>query len=223
MTISALASSATSTTSSTTTTTSTSSLGLDTSDFLQLMIEQLQNQNPTDPTDTTEFMNQMIQLSNYDTQMAMSEKMDTMVSSVNSLISSNGLGYIGQTITAEGETTTLQDGEANWNYTLDSDASSVTVSVLDEDGNTVYSATDSADAGTYAFSWDGVTSDGEQMEDGGIYTLSISATDSDGETVDTSTEIKGTVTGVDSSTDETYLMIGNVGVEFDNVSSIVAS
>lgn len=221
MTISALSSATTTTTTSTTS--STSSLGLETSDFLQLMIEQLQNQNPTDPTDTTEFMNQMIQLSNYDTQVAMSEKMDTLVSSVNSMISSNGLGYIGQTITAEGETTTLQDGEANWNYTLDSDASSVTVSVLDENGDTVYSATSSADAGTYAFSWDGVTSDGEQMDDGGIYTLSVSATDSDGDAVDTSIEIQGKVTGVDSSTDETYLMIGNVGVEFDNVSSIVAS
>ena len=107
MTVSALASS---TASTTTTTSSSSSLGLDTTEFLQLMVEQLQNQNPTDPTDTTEFLSQLVQLSTYDQQVTNSENLESIVSSLDTMISSNGLGYIGQTVTVEGDTSTLQDG-----------------------------------------------------------------------------------------------------------------
>ncbi|WP_319530766.1 FlgD immunoglobulin-like domain containing protein [uncultured Cohaesibacter sp.] len=220
MSISALASS---TTTTTTSTSSSSGLGLDTSDFLTLMIEQLQNQNPTDPTDISDYMGQLIDLSNYETQLETSEKMDTIVDSMESMIAANGLGYIGQTVTAEGDTTTLQDGEATWSYTLDSDASDVTLTITDSDGNEVYSTTGESSEGTYDFTWDGVNSSGTQLEDGDYYTLTVTATDEDGATVDTSTAIKGTVTGIDSSTGTTYLMIGDVGVEMSSISSIVSS
>ncbi|WP_319411764.1 FlgD immunoglobulin-like domain containing protein [uncultured Cohaesibacter sp.] len=218
MTVSALASSTSSTT--TTTTTSSSTLGLDTSEFLQLMVEQLQNQNPTDPTDTTEFLSQLVQLSTYDQQVANAESLESVVDSLDTMISSNGLGYIGQTVTVDGDTTTIQDGSAQWNYTLDSDAEEVTINILDEDGNTVYTTTGETEEGTYAVEWDGVDDDGNQLEDGGIYTIEVTATDADGEDVDVSTSVTGTVTGIDSSGDETYLLIGDVGFTVDDITSI---
>ena len=220
MTVSALASS---TASTTTTTSSSSSLGLDTTEFLQLMVEQLQNQNPTDPTDTTEFLSQLVQLSTYDQQVTNSENLESIVSSLDTMISSNGLGYIGQTVTVEGDTSTLQDGAAQWNYTLDSDAEEVTISILDEDGNTVYTADGETEEGTYAVNWDGVNSSGVQLDDGGIYTVSIEATDADGEDVDVSTSVTGTVTGIDSSSDETYLLIGDIGFTLDDITAIGSS
>ncbi|WP_319483327.1 FlgD immunoglobulin-like domain containing protein [uncultured Cohaesibacter sp.] len=220
MTVSALASS---TATTTTTTTSSATLGLDTSDFLQLMVEQLQNQNPTDPTDTTEFLGQLVQLANYDQQVSNSESLDSVVSSLETMLSSNGLGYIGQTVTVEGDTTTLQDGSAQWNYTLDSDAEEVTINILDEDGNTVYTTTGEADEGTYAVEWDGVDDDGNQLDDGGVYTIEVTATDANGDDVDVSTSVTGTVTGIDSSGDDTYLLIGDVGFTVDDITAISSS
>nr|WP_319515390.1 FlgD immunoglobulin-like domain containing protein [uncultured Cohaesibacter sp.] len=217
MTVSALASS---TATTTTTTTSSSTLGLETTDFLQLMVEQLQNQNPTDPTDTTEFLGQLVQLANYDQQVANSESLEDVVSSLDTMLSSNGLGYIGQTVTVDGDTTTLQDGSAQWNYTLDSDAEEVSISILDEDGNTVYTTTGEVDEGTYAVEWDGVDDDGNQLDDGGIYTIEVTATDADGEELDVSTSVTGTVTGIDSSSDDTYLLIGDVGFTVDDITAI---
>lgn len=222
MTLSAVSSS-TDVTGAATSSTSTSNLGLDTTDFLQLMIEQLQNQNPTEPTDTSAFMDQMIQLSNYDMQVANNETLTELSNSVNSMISSNGLGYMGHEITAPGNTTTLQDGSAQWSYSLGTEASDVTLNVLDQDGNVVYSQAGETGAGTHDFTWDGMTDDGQQMEDGSYYTLSIEATDSDGNEVATGTAITGTVTGVDSSSGETYLTIGDVGVAMDSVLNITAN
>nr|WP_321454732.1 flagellar hook capping FlgD N-terminal domain-containing protein [uncultured Cohaesibacter sp.] len=220
MTVSALASS---TASTTTTTTSSNALGLDTSEFLQLMVQQLQNQNPTDPTDTTEFLNQMVQLSTYDQQVANAQNLDSILSSLDMMIASNGLGYIGQTVSVAGDTSTLQDGAAKWSYSLDSDAETVEISILDEDGNAVYTTEGETAEGTYAVNWDGVTSAGAQLDDGGIYTLSVKATDADGKAVDTSTTVTGKVTGIDSSTGDTYLLIGDVGFTMDDITAISSS
>ncbi|WP_162916794.1 flagellar hook assembly protein FlgD [Cohaesibacter haloalkalitolerans] len=220
MTVSALASSTASTTS---TTASSSSLGLDTTEFLQLMVKQLQNQNPTDPTDTTEFLSQLVQLSTYDQQVSNSNSLSSVVSALDTMISSNGLGYIGKNVTVEGDTTTLLDGSARWNYTLDGDAKTVTFKILDEDGKTVYSGDGETKEGTYAVDWDGVSSAGVQLDDGGIYTLEVTATDDKDAKVSVSTSVTGTVTGIDSSTDETYLLIGDVGFTVDDITSISSS
>ncbi|WP_316858537.1 FlgD immunoglobulin-like domain containing protein [uncultured Cohaesibacter sp.] len=214
----------TSSTASTSTTTSTSSnLGLDTSEFLQLMVEQLQNQNPTDPTDTTEFMNQLVQLSTYDQQVTNAESLETIVDNLETMISSNGLGYLDETVTVEGDTTCLQDGSAQWNYTLDGDASEVTINILDDEGNTVYTTSGEVEEGTYSLTWDGVDDDGVQGEDGSIYTIEITATDASGDSVDVSTSVTGLVTGIDSSGSETYLLIGDVGFTLDDITAINAT
>ena len=64
--VSSLAS--TSATTSSSSTSSSSSSSFSSSDFLTLLVEQLQNQNPLDTTDTGELMNQMMSYASYDQQ-----------------------------------------------------------------------------------------------------------------------------------------------------------
>lgn len=210
----------TSTTSSSTS--SSSSLEITSSDFLNLMVEQLQNQNPLDPTDTDSYLDKLVSYASYDTQTSINDQLTSIVDTLSSTISSSGLGYIGQTVEATGNTTTLTDGSAEWSYTLDDEASSVTVNILDEDGNTVWSGDGETSAGKHTVSWDGTTSDGTQLDDGGTYTLKVEATDEDGNDVSGETTVIGTVTGVDVSDGETVLKIGNASVLVDNVQSISA-
>ncbi len=210
--------------SSTTTTTSSSSSSLDltSSDFITLMVQQLQNQNPLDPTDTDTYMQQLVSFASYDTESSINDQLSTIVDSLDSTVSDNGLGYIGYTVNATGSTTSLADGEATWTYTLDSDAADTTITIYDEDGNEVWSGDGETDAGTYTFSWDGVTSDGTQLEDGGQYTIEVTATDEDGDDVSGSTTIIGKVTGLDVEDDDSMLMIGDASVAVENVISILS-
>ncbi len=218
MTVSALASS---TASPETAAPAGKGLGLDTSQFLQLMVAQLQNQNPTDPTDTTDFLNQMVQLSTYDQQVENAKNLKTVVSSLDTMIAANGLGYIGKTVSVFGDTTTLQDGKAQWNYVLGSDATDVKIEVVDEDGNTVFKADGETEAKTsHEFHWDGVNDKGKQLDDGGSYRLKITATDKEGNDIETSTSVTGTVTGVDASSGQTYLTMGDVFFTFDQIISV---
>ncbi|MEP4338200.1 MAG: flagellar hook capping FlgD N-terminal domain-containing protein, partial [Roseobacter sp.] len=170
----------TTSTSTTSTTSDDDRTSIDSDEFLTLMVEQLQNQNPTDPTDTSEYISQMVDYASYETQSEISEQLSSITDTLASLMNSQGLGYLGQTVEAVGNTTSLQDGEAEWSYTLESEAESVTVNIVDEDGNTVFSETGETDAGSHSITWDGVTSDGEQLEDGGLYTIEVEALDEDG-------------------------------------------
>ncbi|HMM21755.1 MAG TPA: flagellar hook capping FlgD N-terminal domain-containing protein [Selenomonadales bacterium] len=80
-------SSATSTASSTTSTTSNSTL--DFNSMLELLVTELQYQDPTDPVDTSEYVNQMVGISSL-------QALENIYSTVGT---STAFGLIGQTVT----------------------------------------------------------------------------------------------------------------------------
>lgn len=219
MTISSVSSAYVSSTATSSTSASSTSSSLSTADFLQLMVTELQNQNPLDPTDTTEFMNQLVSYASYDQQQTMNTSLSQLVTSINSMLTGNGLGYIGQTIEAKGDTTTLQDGAASWGYSLTSAAASTTITVSDQDGNTVWTGSGETSSGSHSFTWDGTTTAGGQAADGD-YTISVTAANASGTSVLDYTTVIGKVTGVDSSSGTTKLIVGDTSVDLANVINV---
>ncbi|WP_247877785.1 flagellar hook assembly protein FlgD [Azospirillum thiophilum] len=194
--------------------------------FLTLLLKQLEVQDPTNPVDTTTFTTQIVQLSSLEQQMSTNDKLDELNSTVSELSSStlgsgsSAISYYGKTVEAEGATTPLQDGEATWEYDMDTAASSVKLTITDSSGNTVYSDTSSSTAaGTHEVTWDGVGTDGQSYSSG-TYTLSVTALDASGKAIDTTTRFKGTVTSVDSSSGTAVLSVGGVSVSADDVLSV---
>ena len=216
------ATTATTTTTAATTTSSSSSSGLTSSQFLSLLVTELQNQNPLEPTNSTDFINQLTSYANFEQQQTLNTNMSTLVSSLNSLLTLNSSNYIGQTVTAKADTGTLQDGKIAFGYSLDSAASNVTLTVKDSSGNTVWSGSGTTTAGTNSFTWDGTTTDGTQLTDGGQYTLNVTATDSTGQSVYGYTTVSGKVTSIDNSTGTPMLKIGNTSVSTSNVIGVTA-
>lgn len=207
-----------STTSSTSTASAASSAtGISSSDFLSLLVGELQNQDPLDPTSTTDFINQMSDYANFDQQQSLNAQLSTLLTSFNSLLTMNSVNYIGHNVEAKGSTATLQNGEAVFGYSLTSAAQNVQLSIQDASGNVVWSGTGSTAAGMNSFTWNGVASDGTQLSDGGQYTLNVTATDSNGNSVYDYTTFVGAVTGVDSSSGTTMLDVGGVPVSVSNI------
>jgi flagellar basal-body rod modification protein FlgD len=218
MSVSAVSSS--DTTSTSTSTSAAAQLSENSDAFLQLLLKQLEVQDPTNPVDTTEYMSQLVSLAQMEQEMENGDKLDSILSQVQSLnYATNGLSYLGKTIEAAGDTTSIQDGKASWEYDLDENADSVKIEVLDEDGKTVYSTTGGTDAGTNSFTWDGTVTSGAARTSG-AYTLKVTALDEDGEEIDGDLRIKGKVTSVDNSSGSIVLNIGDVGVSADDVVSI---
>jgi flagellar basal-body rod modification protein FlgD len=91
--------STTGTTSSTSTTSSSStssSSDLDKDAFLQLLVTQMQNQNPLDPMDSTEFVSQLATFSSLEQMTTMNENMTSLISQQTF---SNTASMLGKTIT----------------------------------------------------------------------------------------------------------------------------
>ena len=118
---------ATSNTSSTTSSSSTSSSnGVDYNTFLQLLIAEMKNQDPTNPMDTSQYMSQFAQLSTVEQATLTNSKLDSLLSSqaltqADSLIGRNvsftdstGATFSGKvasvSINSDGSVATLEDG-----------------------------------------------------------------------------------------------------------------
>lgn len=152
---------------------STTSTASETSDmFMELLIAQLQNQDPTNPTDTSEYMNQLATLTQVESTLTLSDTLESLSTSLTT--SQNALqasSMVGQDIYVVSSTTELaEDGVINGAYVLDTSASDVAYAIYDSEGNLVDSVSlGSQTAGTLNFSWDG------SGQEAGTYTVVLQA------------------------------------------------
>lgn len=188
--------------------------------YMTLLLTTLENQDPTDPEDASEISTQLATFE----QLELAEKNNALLSGLSdSLTTLQGVvddsaaqAYLGTDIVAVGDTAPLENGEAEWYYVLDSDASNVTVSVTDEDGNVVYESTETGSSGSNNFIWDGTTDSGTTLNSG-TYTLSVTATDFDGASIDSEILMTGVVSALDLTGDEPVLYVNGVDVSMSNV------
>lgn len=192
--------------------------------WLQILATTMQNQNPLDPSDTNELMAQLTSYSQLEQQIGINDKMDDVISALDSSGFASGVSYLGHSITADTDTLSVEDDgtvDATWNYDLSSSAKSVTLTVVNSDGDTVYTTTGDTTAGSHSFAWDGTDSDGEAVS-AGEYTLQVTATNSAGKSISSSISINGTVTAIDSSSGSTVLELGDTSVSIDDVTRLEA-
>ena len=213
-------------TAASTTAASTSASGsnssLSSTDFLNLLVSELQNQDPLNATSTTDFINQLTSYANFNEQQSINSSMTSLAGSFSSLVTLNSVNYIGHTVEAKTDTATLSNGSATFGYSLSSATSDVTVSIKDSSGNTVWTGAGTGTAGSNTFTWDGKNSSGTQLADGGQYSIAVTATDSAGNSVFNYSTITGTVTGIDASTSTPALIVNGVSVSASNIIGVTS-
>jgi len=191
-------------------------------DFLKLLVSELQNQDPLAATSVTDFINQMTSYASFTGQQAINSSMSSLAGSFTSLVTLNSVNYIGHTVEAKTDTATLKSGSATFGYSLSSAASNVSISIADSSGNTVWTGTGTGNAGSNTVTWDGKNSSGTQLTDGGQYTITVTATDSAGNSVLNYTTTTGTVTGIDTSTSTPSLTVNGVSVSASNIIGVTS-
>ncbi|HET6157067.1 MAG TPA: flagellar hook capping FlgD N-terminal domain-containing protein [Dongiaceae bacterium] len=187
--------------------------------FLTLLTTQIKNQDPLNPMDTSEFTNQLVQYASVEQQMETNDVLGEIRDLTSSSINTLALSYVGKTVEIDSDYAALQEGQASWSYNLEDDADSVTLKVIDQDGNTVYEADGETGAGAHTFEWDGMDADGNQLEDG-PYRLEVVAADGDGNDISTDITSFGKVTKVSTEDGEISLQIGDISLDIDDIVSI---
>lgn len=220
MSISSVSSSTSTTTSSSSSSSSSSSVLGDFTSMMSLLLKQLETQDPSDPMDTSTYVSQLVSMSQLEQQQTTNDTLSEIQSSLSTFLSSNtAYSYMGQTVEVESDTAPMQNGQASWNYDLPDGADSVTLTVKDADGNTVYSTTGDTEEGINNFTWDGTLSAGGKATSG-TYTLSVSAT-TDNTTSSVDPRALGKVTSIDSSSGTATLSLGDVEVSMDDIVNLV--
>lgn len=187
--------------------------------FLKLLTAQLKNQDPTSPVNSNAFTAQLVQMSGVEQQLLTNDLLKSLVAQNQGGLS-NGVSYIGKTVTAAWAATELKAGQAQWSYELARDASDVKLEIVDSSGKVVWTgAAPEKTTGIHDFQWDGKSTTGAQLPDGGVYTLRITAKNGDA-TVQSQVLTRGRTTGVEIYNGEAYLTIGGAIVPISNVISV---
>lgn len=187
--------------------------------FLKLLTAQLQNQDPLEPMDSAKFTEQLVQYSSVEQGIYTNKNLETLIA----LQQGGGLGsavnYIGREVAALNSSAALTSGAANWTYSLPREAASVSLTVTDASGKTVFSGTGPTAAGSNNVAWDGRTNAGAAAPDG-IYTLSVKALDSAGGTLTSPITLKGKVDSVSTLNGEVLLSVGGVALKLNDVTAV---
>jgi len=210
-------------------TSSTSSSGvngvtLGGTDFLTLMLAQLQNQDPTSPVDSNEFLSQLASLS----EVQGITQLNTSFSALsNSLVSGQALqasSLLGHQALVASSTATLATagGTVTGAVSVPQTSSDVTLNITNSSGVLVKSINLGAQsAGLADFSWNGQTTSGSAAP-AGTYTLSAQVSGVSGGTAIT-TLVGGTVDSVTMGSGSTGLTLNIAGlgsVPFSSVQQI---
>jgi flagellar basal-body rod modification protein FlgD len=191
--------------------------------FLTLLTTQLQNQDPLNPIDSDQFTQQLVEFSQVEQQIKTNSQLTTMIDNQAGSEAIAAQSMVGQTIQYNGSQSLLQNGQADFTYTLPSNAASTGITITDANGNTVYTAAGQTTAGTYNFTWNGQTNNGQQEPNGGIYTIQVQAVDANNNPITTTTTATGVVTGVSVNNNVATFNVSGVQVPMTQLIGIVGS
>lgn len=198
-----------------TSTNSAASLGtLGGTDFITLMLAQLQNQDPTSPVDSNTFLTQLAQLSEVQGISSLNSSfgaLSTSLTSNQALQASSLLGHQAL-VNSSTATTTAAGATVTGAVNVPQNTSQVTLSITDSSGALVSQINLGAQsAGLANFSWNGTTGNGSQAPPG-TYTLTAQYAGATSGGTAATTLVNGTVESVSMGAGSTGLTLNVSGV-----------
>lgn len=194
----------------TTATKATPSNTIDKNGFLQLLVAQLKNQDPTSSAsqDPSAMVQQMTSFSTLEQAQQTNTLLTGLQTQTAGLFQSQMGGLVGKNVEVDGSGFNLKSGAASMNLNL-SAAANVVVTVKDAKGNVVATLPKgNLGSGSNTLTWDGKDSSGVAMPDG-AYQVVVAATNSSGTAVPFTTSMTMKVDSVTFSNGGVYLTSGS--------------
>ncbi len=224
----------TGTAASATTSTSASSAGTSQSlqqTFLQLLVAQMNNQDPLNPVDNSQLTTQMAQISTVGGINTLNTTVAGLVAQLQQSATIQSAQLTGHSAMVAGSSLNLAANSGSGSstgvsavggYTLGGAASSVTVTITDSTGATVKTLQMGAQGtGMQDFTWDGKTNAGATAA-AGTYTFSVQAAINGAPVTATAYNLQTILGAVPQPDGSTQLMLGNgTQVPFSGVQQII--
>jgi flagellar basal-body rod modification protein FlgD len=200
-------------------TTALQSLGTNFTSFLNLLMTQLQNQDPTAPMDSSQFTTELVQFTGVQQQVAANTSLTQLISlqQTSQVLQSSSL--VGQVATVSSNEIALQNstGTLTFNGTA---GQTVAVAVVNASGQAVSDSTVTAQNGTNTWTWNGLDNNGNQLPDGGYRVAVETQPAGGGAPVALPFSVVGTATGISTSGSTTMLDLGLLQVPLSAMESV---
>ncbi|MCC6475830.1 hypothetical protein IT157_02135, partial [bacterium] len=199
---------------------------LDQMDFLQMLMAQLQAQDPLSPLSGEEYAAQLAQFSSVQElqkiETALTQSLESNLLMTQSINSNLAAALAGKTVRAQTTTIDLAAaGSATMQFSLPSAATELSVDILDADGEVMRTISlTSHNAGDVSAQWDGRDADGVRVPEGS-YSFRVNAKDADGNEITATTFVEGVVDAVNYENGLVTLMINGNSVSLGDVISIL--
>ncbi len=173
---------------------------------MQLLVAQIQNQDPLSPMDNAQFTGQITQFTMLDEMKSQSAKLDENLAMAQSINNTAMLGLVGKQVTVEGNGVSVSDGKATETVIAAKGTGTAVIQVKDATGKVVRTYPAGVDTGLNTVTWDGKLDNGDVAADGD-YTVSVSVTNGDA-AVDFTTLMTGPVQGLRYVNNAAVVMVG---------------
>jgi flagellar basal-body rod modification protein FlgD len=187
-------------------------------DFLQMLMTQLQNQDPTSPMNTDTFTTELVQFSSVEQQINTNSSLNQLIQLTQSGEVLQGSALVGHQVSLNSTSLPLQSGTGEVQFTTPS-AEPVVISITDSTGNTIAQSTVNAQQGSNTWTWNGKAANGVTEPDGAY---NVTVTSGSGTTVTpVPFTVVGTATGVVNNNGSLTLQVGGVTTSMSNINSVL--
>ncbi|TMA80425.1 MAG: hypothetical protein E6J72_08405 [Deltaproteobacteria bacterium] len=188
-------------------------------DFMQLLVAQLQNQDPLNPLDSANFSAQLAQFSSLQQLTEINQTLKNANTGGSSVGKLDAVGFLGKEVRGASNTVDVKSGAASaLDYTL-ATSGTVEAKILDASGGTIADGILGAqNAGPHTLEV-GTLAGVPKLADG-TYTVQLYVGDGNGNATPVATMGGGVVTGVDLSGDAPVLLIGDRRIAVTDVREV---
>ena len=141
-------------------TTALGSLSDNFTNFLSLLMTQLQNQDPTSPLDSNQFTSELVQFTSVQQQISTNSDLTQLIQLTQASQIEQSASMIGKPVTATSSQLSLQNGTAEINFNTTT-AEPVGIAVYNSSGAQVQTATLTSAAGANSWTWNGQSANGD--------------------------------------------------------------
>jgi flagellar basal-body rod modification protein FlgD len=195
-----------------------SSLSSNFGDFLNLLMTQLQNQDPTSPMDANSFTSELVEFSSVEQQINTNTSLTQLIQLTQAADVTQSSAILGKQVTVTSTQIPLQNGTGTLNFTTPV-AEPVSITVQNANGITLQQVNVNAAQGASTWNWNGMNASGQQLPDG-AYTVQVTGGLAGASSTAVPFTVSGTATGVTTQNNTVNLQIGALSVPFTSVTSV---
>jgi len=193
--------------------------------YINLLLTQLKNQDPTNPTDTDKMVQNFATLNNTQQAIATNTNLENLIAMQKTSQGSQLASFINKKIEYMGNNFYNSPGTTNnFSYINSAAESTVDIQIRDSNNNIVKDVAGNTAIGTNTFAWDGTDNDGNAVS-AGNYNITVTNKDSTGTIGTSTTLLQGVATGVDFTSADPVLYVGNgttkIAVTLDKISAVL--